>query len=203
MPKGSSVSEPVSFRNCIRDEKGRPVPYVNIWSGELPEETWRLQFDRTLNMNGICVPLGKRGHGTPDFTRQAPDRQRSCMFRHLCQICLGFNADHVVLSNSVGSKTIMYEGKQTLVLTEPWMCRPCARYAIENCPALIRRRADEDLHLIRPTTYRMGYSQGWMEGPLQERTQREMPAMWAELHVTEALDEYGERLSLRLAGLRP
>jgi hypothetical protein len=193
-------SEPLSFRHCLRDSQGRAVPYVNIWSGELPEETWRMTYDTGLKMLGIAMPVAKRGVGEPDFTRQAPDRQRECMIRRRCQIChVGTQCEWLVVSNSVGSRTIMYEGKKTLVLTEPWMCKPCADYAISTCPALIRRRRDDDLILCKPIRYRLGYSQGWVEGPLQERSQREMPAMWAEVHVTEAVDEKGRLFTLKLA----
>jgi hypothetical protein len=106
-----------------------------------------------------------------------------------------------VVSNSVSTKTIMFQGKPTLVLTEPWLCGPCATYAVNTCPALIRRHRDKDLRLCKPTKFMFGYSQGWMEGPLEERSQKEMPAMWGELHVTEALDEKGRPFTLKLASL--
>jgi hypothetical protein len=79
------------------------------------------------------------------------------------------------------------------------MCKPCADFAIETCPALIRRRRDDDLILCRPTNFRFGYSSGWIEGPLEQRSQRELPAMWAELHVTQAVDEKGRPFNLKLA----
>lgn len=192
-------SEPMSFRNCLRDEKDRPVPYINIWAGEMPEETWQMIYDPYINKVGIAVPSDKRGVGDPDFTRQAPDRQRSCMVGHRCQICFTKDAPWLVVSDSVGSRTIMFEMQPKLVFTEPWMCKDCALFAIETCPALIRRLADDDLMLCRPTEYGWGYSSGWMEGPLQERSQKEMPAMWAELHVRSAVDEKGRPFALKLA----
>jgi len=56
----------------------------------------------------------------------------------------------------------------------------------------------DDLILCRPTRYRFGYSRGWVEGPLEERSQKEMPAMWAEIHVTAAVDEKGKPFTLHL-----
>jgi hypothetical protein len=191
-------SEPLAFRHCLRDKHGRPVPYINIWSGEMPEETWRITHDTALNMPGIAVPVAKRGIGEPDFTRQAPDRQRECMLRQWCQICTTPRAEWLVVSNSVGTRTITYKGAHRLVLTEPWMCKPCADFAIATCPALIRRRHDDDLMLCRPIRFQFGFSQGWIEGPLEAQSQREMPAMWGELHVSEALDEKGRPFTLHL-----
>jgi hypothetical protein len=191
-------AEPLSLRHCLRDRYNRPVPYINIWSGEMPEDTWRLATDPSLGMPGIFVPAGCRGLGEPDFTRQAPDRQRECMIGELCQICTA-PAAWIVVSNSMSTKTIVYQGKKRLVITEPWICASCAKYAIEVCPGLIRRRRDDDLALVRPIEYELGYSQGWMEGPLQAKSQRELPAMWGELHIEAAVAPDGKRVTFKLA----
>jgi hypothetical protein len=174
------------------------VPFVNIWSGEMPEETWRLAHDVDLNMLGIAVPVGKRGVGEPDFTRQAPDRQRRCTVRQRCQICTG-PGEWIVVSNSMSTKRIRYEGREVMVITEPWLCRPCADYALAICPSLIRRRRGDDLLLCRPTRFQIGFSSGWMEGPHEAVSQRELPAMWGELHVSEAVDTKGKRCMFTLS----
>jgi hypothetical protein len=56
--------------------------------------------------------------------------------------------------------------------------------AVSRCPALIRRRRDENLHTVRVTSPRdveLVVSRGWVDGPLEVETRRVMPAMWVKL----------------------
>jgi hypothetical protein len=193
------VKLPATMRDCLLDAYGRPVPYVNIWSGEMPEDRWIITYDVGVGRPGIAVPRGCRGVGVPDFTRAAPDRQRECMTRKRCQICRRSGAEWVVLSDKVSTRTIEIAGKATLTFTEPWLCKPCADFAVRGCPELLRRTRDEDLMLVRPVDFTLGWSSGWMEGPLEEETKASHAAMWGEMYLHTARDERGRRIKPVLA----
>jgi hypothetical protein len=188
-------AEPLTFRNLLRDRHDRPVPYVNIWSAEADESTWRLMPDVATNRPGLAVPPFLRGEGDPDFKRQAPNRQRACMFRQLCQICTG-RGDWILVS-SISTKFVFSEDEQHLVMTEPWLCRPCADYALSTCPGLLGHQRKESMELVRPTSWRYGYSTGWVEGRLEEATKRVPCVMWGELYVDKCVDVNGLPVVLR------
>ena len=128
---GVGVKLPSTMRECLIDGRGLPVPYVNVWSGEMPEETWILVFDSAVGKQGIAVPRGLRGVGVPDFTRAAPDRHRECILRRRCQICRR-PGRWIVLSEEASTATVEFEGKKILVVTEPWLCEPCATFALRH-----------------------------------------------------------------------
>jgi hypothetical protein len=163
----------------------------------MSEETWILTYDVGIGKLGIAVPRGRRGVGEPDFTRAAPDRHRECMVRKRCQICRRPGTWVALSSHTL--RTIEVDGKKMMTLHEPWLCHPCGSFAIRTCPSLIRRRREDDLILCRPTDYQIGWSSGWMEGPLEEESKAKMPAMWGELHLHEARDEHGRRVTPVLA----
>jgi hypothetical protein len=81
----------------------------------------------------------RHGHGRPEFQRVHPQRQRKAMTDLLCQVCFG-PADKtddgvlwLLIPDFDDSWTDWPEGTAT---PEPPVCRPCARRAVRQCPAL-------------------------------------------------------------------
>lgn len=74
------------------------------------------------------------------------------------------------------------------MVTEPWLDRRCAEFALNVCPALIRRTREERLTLVPITSKRqvqLVVSTGWVEGPLEAESRQVQPAMWAKLALTD------------------
>jgi len=148
------VKVPSWLGHLRTDRFGRPVPIVNRWGkGEDPSRV-AIQFDRHVGRNAIFY--FDAGEPEPDFTMQNMQRQRRCMVLGECQICgrpVPWRRRHLVLS-SVSTRLMTSPGpaRGTLTVTEPWLDRRCAEFAIEKCPALIRRGRDEDLDLVQVTS---------------------------------------------------
>lgn len=176
------------------DRHGLPVPYVNLW-GEEDQARIQMRFDRHTKSQGLF--LYDADQEVPDFTRQNMGRQRECMVDGLCQVChrfLPWSRRFLVVSEvSVRLITLPKVG-EVAAIHEPWLCQRCAMFAIDKCPALIRRNHLDELQLI-PITSKMDVSmvvsRGWIEGPLEEETKRVQPAMWCKILLTRTRLEIG------------
>lgn len=167
------------------DRRGLPVPYVNQWGPDDPDRV-SIRHDHHYGRPGVF--FDDSAETVPDFTAQQMDRQRECIAAGLCQVCarhIPWSRRFLVLA-SISVRTIKLHGRHVPVITEPWLCQRCAEFATTTCPALIRRRRDEDLQLIPVTTkrqVRIGYSVGWIEGPCEAESRRVYPAIWGEIHL--------------------
>lgn len=131
----------------------------------------------------------------PDFKAQNMQRQRACMYVGLCQVC-GEPVpwpDRLLVYADTSTEVITIGGQPMVAVTEPWLCGPCADYALGTCPALIRRRRGEQLSLIHvtgPKGMTCVVSQGWVDGHLERESKRLLPAMWVKLviHPTVSAD---------------
>lgn len=185
----AGVTIPDFLSHLPRDRRGLPVPYVNRWgldSEGVP--TPRLAWDR--HAAAVAVFADDGPGETPDFTAQHMARQRECVAEGLCQVCarnVPWSRRWLVVADmSVERVDVPGLGRQVPVVTEPWLCERCARFAVERCPALIRRRRDERLSLYRITSKlqcRLVASVGWVEGDLEEQTRKNPPVMWLKIAV--------------------
>lgn len=169
-----------------RDRFGRPVPVVNRWGKDENLANLAVQHDRHIGRDAIFY--FDANETEPDFTAQNPQRQRRSMVLGECQICgrpIPWRRRHLVLS-SVSTRTITSPGPRQgwLGVTEPWLDRRCAEFAIEKCPALIRRGRDEDLDLISVSS-RRDVDVLFTVNAIRNRpeTWQDPPVMWAELTV--------------------
>lgn len=175
------LPEHLADRPCWR---GLPVPYVNWWGAEECQEDIRLGFDRHVGQ--IAAFIDDQPGGPPDFTRQCVQRQRECVVLGLCQVCRRQVdwADRRLVVSSVSVQTVDVAGRRVPVVTEPWLCPDCAGFATTVCPALIRRRHGEDLHIVRvagPADCRIVLSTGWVEGRYEAVTREKPVVMWAKI----------------------
>jgi hypothetical protein len=177
---------PAWLRHLRTDRRGLPVPWVNLWG---PEETSRLEirYDRYAGRPGVFIDDTRQP--IPDFTRQHMGRQREAMAGGRCQVCgrlLHRWPRYLVISDmSVQMVEVPGRGQVPLV-TEPWLCRRCADFAVETCPALIRRSRTEQLRVLTvpaPTSVRMVVTTGWIDGPLEAESCRVQPALWVKALV--------------------
>lgn len=182
------------------DRRGLPVPYVNRWG--LVDDLTKIAIERDPNLGMPGVFYDDTDDDVPDFNRQHMARQRECVTQGLCQVCSRFVpwSRRFLVIAAMSVETIDLGGRRTPVVTEPWLDERCARFALEICPALIRRRRDEKLTLVPVTSKRevqIVISHGWVEGPLEALSRDVMPAMWAKvalvgkwsLHALEPLAE--------------
>lgn len=166
------------------DRRGLPVPYVNRWGLEEDVASLSIEYDPNVGMLGVFCDDSKEE--IPNFTAQNMQRQRECITQGLCQVChrqVPYSRRCVVIS-SVSVETVTVAGQERAVIFEPWLCTRCALYAVDRCPALIRRKHDEDLTIFpikRASDYRITVSQGWIEGPLEQQSRETTPAMWAKI----------------------
>ncbi len=132
-----------------RDRRGLPVPFVNAWGAETPERT-RVEPDPRAAGR---LALFHDDHGDePDFPRQNPGRQRECMVDGLCQVCGKFapwsRRNLVLAPISVEWSYVDNLRRWLPVIFEPWLCDRCCEIAVGWCPALIRRRREEQLQVV-------------------------------------------------------
>jgi hypothetical protein len=168
-----------------RDRRGLPVPYVNRWG---PEDTGdRLTVAYCRYARQPAVFLDDSAEMVPDFTRQHMGRQRECMVEGLCQVCARpvpwSRRNLVVAPNSVEWVEVTGIRGQVPVVFEPWLDDRCAEIATQRCPALIRRRHEEQLEVVpvrSPREVQLVVSTGWVEGHLEEQTRRHHVAMWVK-----------------------
>lgn len=155
---------PDFFAHLRRDARGLPVPYVNVWGAE-DVARMSVAFDRFVQRDAAFID--DTNETVPDFTRQHMGRQRRCMVEGLCQVCarkVPWSRRFLIVS-SVSVRTIDVEGRRRNVITEPWLDERCARFAITHCPALIRRRRDDDLWLtqVHQRECQLSVSTGWLD----------------------------------------
>lgn len=174
---------PPWLRHLRTDRRGIPVPYVNLWG---PEDTDRLSISYDPNVRSQAVYLDDSHQSIPDFTRQNMQRQRECMADGRCQVChreIPWSRRTIVIAR-LSVEWIDYAGRQVPVVNEPWLCPRCADFAVTHCPALIRRRREEKLELVRVRREKdcaLIVSRGWIEGPLEQQSRQVQPVMWAKL----------------------
>lgn len=163
--------------------RGVPVPWINAWGEEHVDQV-SIRHDR--HVGGPAVFYDDSAETVPDFTRQHMARQRESVLGGLCQVCGGevpWSRRFLVLA-TLSVERIRLGVRQVPVVVEPWLCERCARLALDRCPALIRRRRDEELHLVPVTSkrqVRLILSKGWVDGPLEAESRRVQPAMWAKI----------------------
>lgn len=164
--------------------RGLPVPYINWWGTVERTEDWYIRHDRVLGE--VAAFRADQPDAPPDFTRQCIQRQRECVLLGLCQVCkrqLDWPDRNLVVS-SVSVEQIDVGGRQVPVVYEPWLCPDCASFATLVCPALIRRRRDEDLHVVPVTSpghCQIVRSHGWIEGRYEASTKAAPVAMWVKI----------------------
>lgn len=168
------------------DRRGIPVPYVNIWGTE-DVARFSIHYDRFVG--NVAVFYDDSDGDVPDFTTQHMGRQRECMIGGFCQVChrqVPWSRRRLVVA-ATSVEVIAWKGKEVPVVTEPWLCPRCAQFAVEHCPALIRKTREEQLTIIPVRSKldcRIVISTGWIEGPFEDQSRREQPAMWAKLALT-------------------
>lgn len=164
--------------------RGLPAPYVNRRATGETEQDWYLRYDP--NVAAIAAHMADQADAPIDFTHQCIQRQRECVVSGMCQVCARPVAwpDRRLVLSSVSIETVDVDGHPVPVVTEPWLCPDCADFALHTCPALIRRRRDEDLHLVAvtgPGDCRVVLSSGWIEGRHEEATKANPVVMWAKI----------------------
>lgn len=182
-----------------RDDRGRPVPYVNRWGLDDDVARFTIEHDPVAGRPGVFY----RDDGPPDFLHQSPQRQREVTRLGWCQVCgrpVPWSRRFLVVSSiSVESITVddSMPPRPALALTEPWLDERCAEFAVTRCPGLIRRTRDSDIALLSITSQRqcsLVVSRGYLDGPLEAESRRVEPAMWAKIVVpSRVLAELGTR----------
>lgn len=157
------------------------MPFVNAWG---PENA-RVAEDRLAG--GLAWFRDDVGD-VPDFTAMNPQRQRRCMVEGLCSVCGKFvpwSRRNLVLA-ALSVRQIMVAGRRMPVVKEPWLCDRCCAIAVSWCPALIRRRRDEQLHVVPVRAAREVtpvVSVGALRLPGYEWTEQDPVRMWVDLQV--------------------
>lgn len=159
------------------------MPYVNLWG---PEETGRFRLAHDPHVGRRAVFLDDADELVPDFTRQNMGRQRRCMAEGLCQVCgrpVPWSRRFLVLA-PLSVEWVEVGGRERPVIHEPWLDERCAAIATGWCPALIRRRRDEELHTV-PVRSKLDVelvlSVGRVDGPLAAETAVDPVAMWLKV----------------------
>lgn len=172
---------PPFLRHLRVDRRGIPVPYINLWGGHDVERMF-VRRDRTVGRRAVFIDDSRET--VPDFTSQNFQRQRECMTRSLCQVCgrqVYLHARHLVIA-PLSVEHIELRGRRVPVVYEPWLHEHCGRFAIDKCPALIRRRRDEKLVLMaipNPRDVQLVTSVGYVDG-LAGTSPDRMCAMWVK-----------------------
>lgn len=169
------------------DRRGLPVPYVNAYGSLEDTDQWFMSHDSLVDGPALFY----RDHGTqPNFKAQNIGRQRECVINGLCQVCarpVPWSRRFLVVSQET-TQSMIFEGRDVGVVTEPWLDERCATFAVQKCPALIRRQRTDQLQLVKITRQRQTatiVSWGYLDGPLHEATVAAMPAMWAKILLLE------------------
>lgn len=188
------------------DKRGFPVPWINLWGLEDPE---RMSIEHDPMVGGPAMVLHDQCQQIPDFTRMNMQRQRAAMVAGLCQVCargVPWSRRFLVVSD-ISAERVVVDGRGVTVLSEPWLDERCARFALDHCPALIRRHRRDALSLVAvtsPRTVRLVVSRGWVEGPLEAESKRVQPAMWVKLWLMDLDVQLVAAVPTpRLAGARP
>lgn len=129
-----------------RDPRHLPIPWINQWGAETVAAT-RISWDRHIGRPALFHD----DHGdVADFTRQNIGRQRQAVVEGLCQVCGRFTpwSRRNLVVSSASVSWVPHGRREVPAVAEPWLDDRCAAIAVLLCPALIRRRHDEDLHVI-------------------------------------------------------
>lgn len=181
---GPALIVPDWLSHLRTDRRGLPVPYVNRWGLDENNDLLRIRYDDTVKRTAIFYDDTREE--IPNFTAQHMARQRECVILGLCQVCrvpVPYSHRTLIVS-SMSVETIELQGQERAVVTEPWLCRRCAIFAVDRCPALIRRKDGEDLtmfHVRRASDFQITVSVGWVEGPLEAQSRETPPVMWAKI----------------------
>jgi hypothetical protein len=133
-----------------------------------------------------AVFLDDSRESEPDFTRQNMGRQRECVYVGLCQVCarpVPWSRRNLIIA-PMSVEWVSLEGRQVPVISEPWLDDRCTEIATRWCPALIRRRRDEDLTVVPVRSRRevqLVVSNGWIDGHLAEETRANPVVMWLKV----------------------
>jgi len=178
------VKPPAHLAHLRRDNVGRPVPYVNIIGAHDIPDRGHIAYDRHIGQIGAYYKDDPDGE--PNFLRQSIQRQRECAYRGLCQVCARPVPwpDRALVISTVSVEAIDLHDRRVAVVTEPWLCPDCADFATRVCPALIRRRHDDDLTVLpvtSPDHCQLVLSRGWIEGPYEAATCASNVAMWCKV----------------------
>lgn len=126
-------------------------PYITSWSTErdlhdrVVERYGRIAYEREKpgdrDEHGILwyQTASRQGQGRPEFKRVHPQRQREVMTSLLCQVCAGpaDQTDDGVLWLLIPEYDRNWtDWPEKCAAEEPPVCRPCARRAVRQCPAL-------------------------------------------------------------------
>lgn len=171
---------PAHLEHLRTDRRGLPVPYINRWGPERPE-TLSIAVDH--HVGDLAVFQDDSGETVPDFTAQNMQRQRETMYRGLCQVCARpVPWPRFLVLGDLSATTISVGGRTRTAITEPWLCAACLVFALKTCPALIRRRRDEDLIPVSVEEHQVQFvvSRGWIEGALEDESRATQPAMWVK-----------------------
>lgn len=123
---------------------GWPAPYVNAWTSE---NEYECTIGTYMGRPAVCPPWSP-GVGNLNFQAQHMTRQRHVMATRTCQVCQADDAPLLVVGPGLSGKLLTIDGRRYVAFTEPWLCRPCADFALEHCPGLIRRRRADALGAI-------------------------------------------------------
>lgn len=178
------VDVPVWLAHLRTDRRGLPVPYINLW-GLATKENTDVRWDPTIGMTA-CFQDDEAGEW-PDFTAQNIQRQRECVCLGKCQVCardVPWSRRFLVIAD-LSVEPIELQGREWSVIVEPWLCERCAWFAMDVCPALIRRSRSDRLRLIKVTSKtqaKIVVSTGWVgtEAHAAETLENNV-AMWAKI----------------------
>lgn len=169
-----------------RDDKGRPVPYINMWG--VPEGGG-IYLKHDPLVNHMAVHYRDRG-SVPNFTLQSPQRQRACMIEGLCQVCervLDWDDRCLILPNGAFN-LVDLAGTPVPYTTEPWLCPYCFAIASTWCPELIRRRRGQEIRMItglRPELCSTLLTFEWIPGKLEAITRANPPVSVIKLAIAD------------------
>lgn len=184
------VEVPSWMGHLRRDRRGLPVPRINLWGEENAPDRIDVRWDPNVGMRAVF--LDDSAEEVPDFTAQHMGRQREAVSQGLCQVCwrqVPWSRRFLVLAE-LSIQWIEVNGQICMSVTEPWLCERCAGFAVETCPALIRRRRDEKLRLVKVTSKRQAtyvVSTGWVEGKWEAETKEDQVGMWAKILLDPAV----------------
>lgn len=175
------MNVPEHLGHLRRDRRELPVPYVNAWGPE-KEELLFIQHD--IHVNHRAVFREEEPHAEPDFTRQDMGRQRRCIALGLCQVCGEDTGWPKLAIVGVDQRKAIMGDAVWLMIGEPFLCPPCAEFALTACPALIRRRLASEVSLVivdGQHQFTRDLSTGYVDGPLEAETRADPVAMWGSI----------------------
>jgi hypothetical protein len=192
--RGSATMQPVTsaptwipdfLRHLRTDRRGIPVPWINLWGDPLTNpDMISVRPDATVRMDAVF--MDDDDQDVPDFTKQNFGRQRMSTVYGLCQVCgreVPWSRRFLVWAN-LSVQVINLDGEAHAAVIEPWLDERCAMFALERCPALIRRRRGEELAVLKVTSARqvaLTVAVGWIEGVHAKATQANPVALTVKI----------------------